>query len=58
MSLFNNTDPANPVEISDLTIGEEWAVGEAAQKHKAIMITPLDGVFGKPVAIYETVTFT
>lgn len=56
ISLFNVSDPTNPIEISNLTIGNEWISSEATQNHKAILIPPIEGVFGIPISTYELKT--
>ena len=55
ISLFNVSDPTNPTEISKIIIGVGWATSEATYNHRAILITPLEGVFGIPVETMETV---
>ncbi len=57
ISLFNVTNPEEPIEISNITLGN-WSNSEATYNHKAIMITPLNGVFGIPITTYETTTIT
>ena len=56
ISLFNISDPTNPTEISNLTIGEKWATSEAAYNHKAILVISKKGIFGIPVSTYEWIT--
>ena len=56
VSLFNVSDPTNPMEISNLTIGGDWVRSEASMDHKAILVTPIEGVFGIPISIHEVKT--
>lgn len=56
ISLFNVSDPTNPTEISNLTIGNEGVSSEATQNHKAILITPIEGVFGIPISTHKLKT--
>ncbi len=54
ISLFDVTNPINPVELSSLVIGEKnGAYSEALYNHKAILYIKEQGILALPITIYD-----
>ncbi|MDF2819944.1 MAG: hypothetical protein K0R15_385 [Clostridiales bacterium] len=55
LSLFDVTDPENPIEKEKIIFGDEYTNSEALYNHKAIMVDKERNIFGLPVELYDYV---
>jgi inhibitor of cysteine peptidase len=53
LSLFDVSDPLNPVELDTEILGDAYSYTEAAYNHKAFMTDSGKGVYGFPATIYD-----
>lgn len=53
LSLFDVSDPFDPVEVDSRVLGEAYSSTEASYNHKAFMADSSRGIYGFPATIYE-----
>ncbi|NLF80290.1 MAG: hypothetical protein GX572_03760, partial [Clostridia bacterium] len=53
LTLFNVSDPLNPLEMDSRVLGEAYSSTEASYNHKAFMADSSRGMYGFPAAIHE-----
>ncbi len=49
LSMFDVSDPANPVELHTLIIGDRGTQSEVTWNHKAFLVDSENGLFGMPI---------
>ncbi|OZU87974.1 hypothetical protein CIL03_14830 [Virgibacillus indicus] len=54
ISLFDVSDPANPIEKFSEVIGQGHSYSELNHNHKALYQHPTENLFGFPAALFET----